>query len=266
MNPSLPIYDAHNHLQDPRLASHLPNIIEALTALPVRKAVVNGTRPEDWPAVAELARRHGWIIPSYGLHPWHVNQVCENWRDQLTEHLRDPKAAIGEIGLDRWIPDHDTARQEDAFLYQLHLASSLNRPVTIHCLKAWGCLLEILQQQKLPSGFLLHSYGGPAEMIPAFTSLGAYFSLSGHFAHPRKTRQREAFQKIPTNRLLIETDAPDMIPPPEFTPQNLPSNLNHPANIQAIYTFASELYNLPLEQLTSQIETNFNNFFRPIPN
>ena len=264
MNPSLPIYDAHNHLHDPRLAPHLPNIIEALTAIPVRKVVVNGTRPEDWPAVAELAARYHWIIPSYGLHPWYVNQVCENWRDQLAEHLRNPKSAIGEIGLDRWIPDHDTARQEDAFLHQLQLASSLNRPITIHYLKAWGRLLEILQQQKPPSGFLLHSYSGPAEMIPTFAALGAYFSLSGHFAHPRKSRQRDAFLQVPLDRLLIETDAPDMIPPSEFSRQNLPANLNHPANIPSIYTFASELYYLPLEQLTLQIESNFTTFFRPL--
>src|SRR5688572_5835311 len=147
MNPSLPIYDAHNHLHDERLAPHLPNIIEALTSIPVRKVVVNGTRPEDWPTVSKLAAQHPWIIPSYGLHPWYVNQVCENWRDELAEHLHNPKAAIGEIGLDRWIADYDTARQENAFLYQLQLASSLNRPVTLHCLKAWGRLLELLEKQ-----------------------------------------------------------------------------------------------------------------------
>jgi len=190
-----------------------------------------------------------------------VNQICENWRDQLTACLHKSRSAIGEIGLDRWIPDHDTPRQEDAFLFQLRLAAEFRRPVTIHCLKSWGRLLELLQEQKPPCGFLLHSYGGPAEMIPAFTALGAYFSISGYFAHPRKARQREVFRLIPRDRLLIETDAPDMLPPFEFSPHTITPDVNHPANILSVYRFVAELYNLPLEELTPQIEANFTNLF-----
>ena len=265
MSASLPIYDAHNHLHDARLTPALPSIIRELESIPLQKAVVNGTRPEDWPQVAALARAHNWVIPSFGLHPWYVNQACENWRSELENHLQSLPSAIGEIGLDRWIKDYDSPKQEDAFIYQLQLASKLNIPVTIHCLKAWGRLLEILQPEKLSTGFLLHSYGGPLEMIPNFVALGGYFSLSGYFAHSHKQRQHEVFRTIPLDRLLLETDAPDMSLPAERSPKNLKDShdedLNHPANIPAIYTFAAELYEIDPQELATRIEANFLRLF-----
>lgn len=264
---NLSFYDAHNHLQDARLVPYLPSIITELERLPVRRVVVNGTQPSDWPAVARLAEQYSWIIPSYGLHPWYVNQSCENWRADLASRLENPAAALGEIGLDRWIENHDSEQQELAFVAQLQLARKLRRPVTIHCLKAWGRLLEILQSEDLPSGFLLHSYGGPAEMVQQFIALGGYFSLSGYFAHERKARQREVFRTIPLDRLLLETDAPDMLPPEahqsSFFQNREAKNLHHPANIAAIYTFAAQLYNLTVQELALRVERNFLALFQP---
>src|SRR5206468_3835534 len=119
-----------------------------------------------------------------------------------------------EIGLDRWIENYDLPLQEEMFVWQLRLAAERNLPVSIHCLQAWGKLLELLQKEPRPAcGFVLHSYGGPREMIPPLMKLGAYFSLPGYFAHERKQKQRETFQAVPLDRLLIETDAPDQMLP-----------------------------------------------------
>ncbi len=125
-------------------------------------------------------------------------------------------SAVGEIGLDRWKPDLPYAGQEEIFLAQLQLAAERNLPVSIHCLQAWGRLHELLRDHPRPArGFVLHSFGGPAEMIPAFAKLGAYFSFPGYFLHERKLRQRETFKHVPPDRLLIETDAPDQLLPAE---------------------------------------------------
>src|SRR5690606_11232155 len=115
------------------------------------------------------------------------------------------------------IENPDLPAQEEVFVRQLELAAERNVPATIHCLKAWGRLNEILRAEKRPAcGFLLHSYGGPAEMVRGFAGLGAFFSISGHFANERKSRQRETFRSVPLDRLLIETDAPDMPLPGEL--------------------------------------------------
>ena len=263
MNEELSIYDAHNHLQDERLRAHLPNIIEALQAVPVQAVVANGTRPEDWPTVAELAKKYKWVVPSYGLHPWYVNQVCENWREILGEYLQDPRVAIGEIGLDRWIEGFDSAKQEEIFVWQLELAKNLKRPVTIHCLRAWGRMLELLEKHRLPCGFLLHSYGGPAEMVKPFVELGGYFSISGYFAHERKEKQREVFRAVALERILVETDAPDMLPPEQLREGNL-GEVNHPGNIVKVYSFAAELLGMELEEFAEQVEDNFNRFYKSV--
>jgi TatD DNase family protein len=263
-----PVYDAHNHLQDERLVSQLPAIVHALEEIPVRKVVVNGTREEDWPGVARLAAIYDWIIPSIGLHPWHVNHRIENWERRFEGLLdsADGTCAVGEIGLDRWIENLDFAAQQEVFRIQLGHAAKRNLPVSIHCLQAWGPMLETLQEEKLPQcGFLLHSYGGPAEMVKLFADLGGHFSLSGYFAHERKARQREVFRQVPMDRLLLETDAPDMTPPSShalhFLSDSQGAELNHPGNIPAVYEFAAELYNIPMEDLASTVEENFRRLF-----
>jgi TatD DNase family protein len=267
MSGVFPIYDAHNHLQDARLAEKR-EVLAELEELPIVMAVVNGTRPEDWAVVNDLARKYNWVIPSYGLHPWYVNQSCENWQERLELLLREQRAVVGEIGLDRWIENHDSARQEEAFVWQLRLAAELGRPVTIHCLKAFGRLLEILQSEKLPAGFLLHSYGGPTEMVPKFAELGGYFSISGYFAREHKEKQREVFRMVPLDRILVETDAPDMALPAERDRYNLTVEnggvINHPANIIEVYKFAAELYRFPLEEFAMVVERNFLRFFAPV--
>src|SRR5690606_31434693 len=132
---------------------------------------------------------------------------------------------------------------------------------SIHCLKAWGRLDELLRSERLPAcGFLLHSYGGPKEMVNGFLDLGAYFSISGHFAHERKARQREVFRAIPLDRILVETDAPDMLPPDSLNRFPLGS-ANHPANIQSTHEFAATLFGKTSDEFATQMELNFQRLF-----
>ncbi len=261
------LYDAHNHLQDPRLGSDVASLVATAAQEGVVRMVVNGSCEEDWPDVLALARKHAEVIPSFGYHPWYVKERTPGWRDVLTRALDEVPSAIGEIGLDRWIKDYDLPAQEEVFVWQLRLAAERELPVSIHCLQAWGRMLELLQASPRPAcGFLLHSYGGPPEMIPPLAKLGAYFSLPGYFAHERKERQRETFRHVPPARLLIETDAPDQLLPEERSrhPLTDPASgkpVNHPANLRAVYDFAAELFGEPVEQLAVRVEQNFRQLF-----
>lgn len=258
------LYDAHCHLQDARLAPLLPGVAESLRHIRLGKAVVNGTREADWDAVLQLASSYEFVVPSLGLHPWYIQERSEGWRTRLERALESGRVAIGEIGLDRWMHGYDSADQERVFLEQLALAAARGLPISIHCLKAWGRLLELLQSGPR-SAFLLHSYGGPAEMISSFAGLGAYFSISGYFAHARKARQREVFRRVPLDRLLIETDSPDMALPADKVEFRLDDPaLNHPANLRAVYGFVAELRGLPAEELAAQVEGNFKRLFAPV--
>ena len=254
MRPRL--YDAHNHLQDERLSACREAFLESLPQSGIVRMVVNGAAESDWPQVLALARRCPQVIASFGYHPWYVGERTADWQVSLVRHLDAIPSAVGEIGLDRWIKDYDFDQQREVFVWQLRLAAERNLPVSIHCLQAWGPLLDLLRSEPRPRcGFLLHSFGGAAELVGPLAELGAYFSLPGYFAHERKTRQRETFRTIPLDRLLIETDAPDQLLPAEridfpLTDVTSGKAINHPANLGAVYRFAADLRGEPLEQLT----------------
>lgn len=275
-------YDAHNHLQDDWLAPHLDKVAEQLSRAGLRKAVVNGTCEVDWHSVSDLSRRFDWVIPSFGLHPWDVGNRSPEWSEKLQDTLaRHPGCPVGEVGLDKWILDSarpDDPRlsgltrapldqQSDVLRAQLELASRDNRAITIHCLEAWGALAEMLRQAPLPArGFLLHAYGGSAEMVKGFAQRGAYFSFNGAFLEERKTRQRETFKVVPLDRLLVETDAPAMPPPQAWRTYKLPPSpsgqtINHPGNIETAYAGLASILGMPLDDLMDQVEQNFQTLF-----
>jgi TatD DNase family protein len=275
------LFDAHNHLQDERLRPREPDIVAAAQQAGVVKMVVNGSCEEDWGDVLELGKTYpALVIPSFGVHPWYISERSENWQSKLIRMLDSIPSAVGEIGLDKWIlePAKPVATtftpasielQEEVFVFHLRLAAARNVPASIHCLKAWGRLLEVLKHESKPEcGFVLHSFGGPKEMIQPLADLGAYFSLPGYFAHERKGRQREAFRHVPLDRLLIETDAPDQSLPEgrtKFPLQDAEGKIiNHPANLIAVYELAAEIVGRPLPDVAEIVETNFNRLFGPL--
>jgi len=261
------LFDAHNHLQDPWLAPHFPQVLATLDQIGISGAVVNGTIDTDWDDVTRLAREHSWVIPSYGIHPWLVKNRAANWETLLNAKL-DQSGVVGEIGLDRWKEGYDFPDQESVFKTQLRIAADRNIPATIHCLRAWGALWDIIRTEPVPAcGFLLHAYGGPVEMIEGFARRGAHFSFSGSFLDPHRQKKREAFLRVPLDRLLIETDAPAMPLPTELNRYPLPnasdgSLVNHPANLPVAYEGLATLRSLKINDLSDLIESNFHHLFQ----
>ncbi len=255
---SIAYFDAHAHLQDKRLESDLATILAKCRRVGVARWVVNGTRESDWSRVRALADFHADLTPSFGLHPWYAATRSSDWLAQLDRELQGGAIGVGEIGLDRWIRNHNINDQKLVFLNQLLLAHSHELPASIHCLGAWGHLLECLQEApRLKRGFLLHSYGGPREMVAQFAKLGAYFSLSGYFFHGRKRQQLETLlHTVPSDRLLLETDAPDMA-----LPEHDEKAFNSPRNLIAIYQCAAEALEEPIDQFACRIAENFQCLF-----
>lgn len=276
------LYDAHQHFHFDQLTPHRAAIDAALRGIGLKGAVVNGTNEEEWPVVAALAQAYDWIRPSYGIHPWDCGNRSPDWEPALHARLAaDPRSTVGEIGLDRWIIDGvrpDDPRlagmrvapieeQGEVFAAQLTMAAEFNRAASIHCVQAWGALLDILQQTRRPArGFLLHGYAGPAEMLPAFTALGAYYSFNIQLLEPRHESRLANFKLIPADRLLVETDAPTKAPPAGRNrfPLGLGADgveINHPANVAVAYAALADLRGLPLADLAGQVEDNFLKLF-----
>ena len=224
--------DSHNHLQVPGLGA----VIGVMKQAGIDRCVVNATREADWATVADLAvKEPDFVSAAFGIHPWQAHTAGPGWLARLTEMLANhPQASIGECGLDGWVIEPPLAVQRPIFIAQLRLARELDRAMTIHCLKAWEALFECFGEVPPPARFLMHSFGGSFEIARRLLPLGAYFSFSGYFLHPRKSKAIEVFRQLPRERILLETDAPDMRPPEEFIRHGLPENRNHPANLPAI--------------------------------
>ncbi|MEN9847076.1 MAG: hypothetical protein RIS36_2223 [Pseudomonadota bacterium] len=258
--------DAHNHLQDERLSQHLEASLEECERIGVMRAVVNGTHPGDWSRVEALAQRYPWILPSFGVHPWHIEDLPTDYLSTLGNYLDRTPSVIGEIGIDHWKEGIDRRRQEEVFLEQLSVARERNLPVTIHGLKAWGRLLELLRLHGAPTkGFLLHSYSGPRELVDSFVDLGAYFSLAPAFLAPERRAKLETFRIIPLDRILLETDAPDQGPTPEMDLYRgddcRAHKINHPGNIQLVYRGMAHLVGLSHDELAARMRENFKRLF-----
>ncbi len=264
------LVDAHNHLHDERLRPHLSQVIEAARRAGVSHVVVNGTCEADWPQVAAMAvAQPRFVVPCFGLHPWSVGGASAGWRDALLRHLEAVPSGIGEIGLDRWVEPRDEAAQEGAFAWQMDLARARDLPVSIHCVRAWGWLLELLDRHPPPArGYLLHAFGGSLETLREHLRRGAYFSIAGNVAQERKAALRETVRQIPAERLLVETDAPDIPPPPEVHPTLLHdtdgNSLNQPANLPTILRYVADLRGEDPEALAAQVEANARRFFGPL--
>ena len=258
------LYDAHIHLADAALLSHWEDIQACYQTIGLANAVVVGTCPRDWPAVLKLAKQDHRIIPAVGLHPWKVNHAPTDWQSQFLDALDSGTPAIGEIGLDKWIPAHDLERQQAAFRFQLAEAAKRDLPVSIHCLKAIGPMMETLRTIELPQrGFHLHALNGPIELIQELVSLGAYFSFNAGQLIPENSKTQTRIRAIPTDRLLVETDAPDFLPPPELREFTLTdSKLCHPANLRRGYEAIAAIRQITYDALAEEIESNFIHYFK----
>lgn len=258
--------DAHNHLQDPRLPPLDGAMVASLRALGIRQAVVNGTRESDWPDVARLARMFpSFVIPSFGLHPWHVAGRSSAWLETLEGFLEaHPACPVGEIGLDRWVENHDPGVQSRVFQAQMELAARLNRPVTIHCLKAWEDLAQIWPDlPPRPGRCLLHGFTGGRDLARVWIKNGCLLGFGGATLYPRKSAAREAFQVIPVENILLETDAPDMAGPEEFRTHHLPDPKgHHPGNLPRYGEILAELRGMGTEALARTVDSNFRRWLR----
>lgn len=293
------LFDAHCHLQDPRILNKAPKLISTALDSGLLNFAVNGVSEKDWHLVKEMGDKYPSVIPCFGVHPWYVPHRSPNWFTTLKEFFETtPSAAVGEIGLDKGSKGReiDFNDQIDVFRQQLELAKELKKPASVHCVRAFGDLLHIVKDiGPFPDGLLLHSYLGSAEMVPEFVKSGAYFSLSGYIMPMKVQKAKKMLKTIPLERILLESDAPDALPHLELSslflvdedpslPQeifahgrtaasnvstssdtsrdasSLPKDmLNHPANIHNVLDYVANLLEISKEELA---EISYKNSIR----
>ncbi|XP_021818744.1 uncharacterized protein LOC110760737 isoform X6 [Prunus avium] len=238
------LFDAHCHLQDPRIFDKAPQLIAAAVDSGVVRFACNGVSEVCCREDTQLAQHFKTILRGYSL--------CCSWRgnSQIWERLRDgweldfmsfslirKDWSSSKIGLDKGSQGKkvDFTDQVNVFRQQLELAKELKRPASIHCVRAFGDLLQIMKSLgPFPAGVILHSYLGSAEMVPEFANLGAYFSFSGFLMSMKVHKAKRMLKMVPSERILLETDAPDALPKSELDSAHLVEGASLPEELQSI--------------------------------
>ncbi len=209
--------DAHTHLQD---IKDLPAAMVRAKECGVAEFICNATHEADWQKVIDISRKYPNVSVVVGVHPWFLHTLTDGWDERLEQILKDnPAFMVGEIGLDKVRADNDPHvfgldNQERVMRIQLDLAAKYNRPFHMHCVRAWDRILHILKTNKRPPVFVSHSHHGNAGLIPDMVEMGAYFSYSAVFLPENRIKVRKCVQETPIDRILVESDAPDLVTEP----------------------------------------------------
>ena len=204
------LIDTHCHLNDPSFTDTLPDVIARARAAGVCACIVPAYDRASLARTAALARQYpDFIFPAYGLHPWFVGHGLDI--DELRGYLAQPgTVAVGEIGLDFSPECPPPEAQLGPFKLQLDLAAELHLPVLVHCRKAHGQLLKIIEAYKGELRGVLHSFSGGRDFALQFIKLGFYIAFSGSLTRTTAKKYHKTAAGIPLESILIETDAPSI--------------------------------------------------------
>ena len=247
--------DSHCHLDDSQFDDDRQNVIERAREAGVdcMLAIGTGDGPPDLSAAVRLAERWPSIYATVGVHPNDSAKVENRTFENLITLLGHPKVkAVGEIGLDYYWKVAKEA-QIDVFQRQLKIAAQARKPVVIHTRDAWDDTLAVLRSSWASTGLpcILHCFTGTWEQARTCLDLGFYLAFGGITTFPKSHHVREAARQTPSDRLLLETDAPYLAPLPHRGRRNEPAYIAHTAKVIA------DLRGLPPEELAEQTTGNF---------
>jgi TatD DNase family protein len=253
--------DCHMHLQMPEFDGCRDEIVSLAEDKGITHMLCNSTGPSDWDTVYQYSLRYDSIVPCFGLHPWSKYNDNVDWQSKLKHYLTATASGVGEVGLDRWKKPFDTEQQQYLLDAQLRIAAELERPVFVHCIKAWGQLVNIIKSQKKPPPFIvIHAYNGSLELTRQLLDIGCSFSFAGNCLSPKKLKARELIRFVPSDKFYAETDSPELIPPAEFlTRKVLRKNglpRNEPRNLPAILRGIAEIRGVSTEKLREMVSQN----------
>ena len=254
--------DTHAHLDAPELAHDVDAVREQARAQGVVHCVLPAVERSNWDSVRLLAHRHG---DSYalGIHPLYTGRAqdedLELLAHTLQQHRADPRlVAVGEIGLDYFVPGLDAERQQRFYREQLALARRFDLPVILHVRRSADQLLKVLRQVKVRGG-IAHAFNGSLQQAQAFVALGFKLGFGGAVTYDRALQLRRLATELPLGSLVMETDSPDIPPHWLYTTvaeraQGQPQGRNTPAELPRIAQVVADLRGMAVADL-AQVTT-----------
>lgn len=236
--------DSHCHLDAAEFAQDRAQVAQDAFSAGVHTIVVPAVWAQNFADVSALATQYVFVRHALGIHPMYIEGSKES--DLITlEHLLAvqlqslrPPVAVGEIGLDYFVPDLNRDRQMAFFQAQLKLAKQFDLPVILHVRRAVDDILKCLRQAKVVGG-IAHAFNGSQQQAEQFVALGFKLGFGGAMTYSRALHIRALAKNLPLEAIVLETDAPDI--PPNWlekstrnTPQQLPKVAQILADIRGV--------------------------------
>ena len=247
------LIDSHAHLDGEKFADDRAAVVERALAAGVVKIITMGDSLESSARSVALAERFEPIYAAVGVHPEEAQPMTAATDEQLAAWAAQEKVvAIGEIGLDYyWEKDEEKrALQRAIFVRQLYLARQLRLPVCIHDREAHGDMMKILKTEGRGLRGVLHCYSGSWEMAAELLKGDWYFGIDGPLTYKNAAKLPEIVQRLPAERILVETDSPYLSPMP------FRGKRNEPAHVLYVAKRAAELRGEGLEAFARATREN----------
>ena len=256
--------DTHCHLDAPEFTADLPAVRARARQAGVGLCVWPAVRAADFERVRALATAHGDAY-ALGIHPLFTPHATEQDLQALEQALNqaqgDPHlVAVGEIGLDGFVPGLDMARQQHFYRAQLALAQRHGLPVLLHVRRSADALLSGLRQCPVVGG-LAHAFNGSRQQADQFMAMGFKLGFGGALTFERALQLRRLASDVPLNALVLETDAPDI--PPRWLyrtqaerAQGAVMGRNEPAELVRIAQCLADVRGMPLADLAQASTAN----------
>lgn len=252
------IIDSHCHLDYEGLVEDLPSVVERAAAAGVGLMVSIGTRVRRFEALLKLAERHQAIYCTVGTHPHHAAEEPDVTANELVALARHPKVVgIGETGLDYHYDVSPRDAQVKSFRVHIAAARSSGLPLVVHSRAAEGDTATILEEEMKHGPYrpLLHCFSSKSELARRGLGLGAYVSFSGILTYKNADDIRATAAEIPSDRLLVETDAPYLAPVPYR------GKTNEPAFVVKTLDRLAEIRGCPPAEMARLTSDNFFRLF-----
>lgn len=228
------LFDTHCHISDPRFDEDFSEMLARFHDAGGQRALVVADPCDEEPnqeKVFSLIEQYDFLYAAIGVHPHNASRYGSDAEATILRYQQHPKCRLwGEIGLDYHYDLSPRDVQREVFDRQLDLAFDLGKPVQLHIREAHGECMDMLRARakagRMPKG-IMHCFTGSWECAKVYLDLGLYVSLSGAVTFKNAPKLAEVAQKMPADRLLIETDCPYMAPVPLRGKRNEPAFVLH---------------------------------------
>ncbi|MCD2185288.1 TatD family hydrolase [Rhizobium sp. GN54] len=230
------LIDTHCHLDFPDFEAERDAIVARAHAAGVAQMVTISTRVRKFPQILAIAEKYPTVFCSVGTHPHNADEELDVTVDELVRLSEHPRVvAIGEAGLDYFYDNAPREAQAEGLRNHIAAARLTGLPLVIHSRAADEDMAAILMEETGKGGFpfLLHCFSSGAELARIGVELGGYVSFSGILTFPKSVELREIAKTVPTERMLVETDAPYLAPKPFRGKRNEPAYVAHTAAVLA---------------------------------